>query len=536
MMAKKAHSLSAARASGLEGVERTGHGSTVRRFLPIERLQVRPLLIVLAALLTAALGACLGGSSGAPHYSQEIDLQLRTLIVQQGLTGRPELIVAEEGRSIPTVDDPLVVLGKHLFFSKSLGGDFTSSCASCHHPLLAGGDALTLPIGVEAADPELLGPGRVQDVGAVGYDGGPNVPRNSPTTFNIVLYKQSLFWDGRVQRHSDGGIFTPDSLGPTASDPNAGPTLAAAQARFPVTSSEEMKSFTFEFGSPRSTVRDHLGARIGRYGVGAGEIPDDWLPLFREAFGAPTGSAVELIHYDTIALALAAYQESQFFAYNPWNRYVLGDLSALTAQQKRGALLFFRAPTYGGAGCSSCHAGDFFTDEDFHILAMPQVGRGKGDLNGSGAPTQDWGRARVTGATEDRFKFRTPSLLNVALSAPYGHSGAYNDLVDVLRHHLDPVAMNAIYNWTQTDPGTQVFDMIENTQEATTALLDARAAGQSRLPQNLDLSNDELAELLAFLAALTDPRLHAPAFLEPWIARNGAGFSDSQLLDAHFSD
>jgi len=496
---------------------------------------VRLLFTLSAALLAVVLGACLGGSSGAKDHSQEVDLQLRALILQLGLTGRPEQIVEDDGRTIPEVDDPLVVLGKHLFFSKSLGGDFTSSCASCHHPLLGGADALTLPVGVEAVDPDLLGPGRVQLSTAIGYDGGPNVPRNSPTTFNIVLYKQSLFWDGRVQRHSDGGIFTPDSAGPTASDPNAGPTLTAAQARFPVTSEDEMKSHSFESGSTRAVLRGHLGARIGRYGMGAGEIPDDWLPLFRAAFATPLGTAQELIHYDTIALALAAYQESQFFAANAWSRFAIGIPGALTAQQKRGALLFLRDPAYGGAGCISCHSGDFFTDEEFHILAFPQIGRGKGDLNGQGSPTQDWGRARVTGAPSDRFKFRTPTLLNVELTAPYGHSGAYDSLADAVRHHLDPVGMNAIYNWTQADPGTQVFDLIQNTQEATQALLSARAAGASRLPQGVSLTNAELSDLLAFLQALTDPRLRDPAFLEPWIARNGAEFSDSQLLDARFS-
>lgn len=476
------------------------------------------------------------GSTGGTPDAASIDFQLQLLAVQQGLTGRPELIVAEDGRTIPAVDDPLVELGKHLFFSKSLGGDFSSSCASCHHPLLAGGDAMTLPIGVEAVDPDLLGPGRTQLAGAVGFDGGPNVPRNSPTTFNIVLYKQSLFWDGRVQRHGDGGIFTPDAAGPTASDPNAGPTLAAAQARFPVTSNDEMKSHTFESGGTNAALRDHLGARIGRYGIGIGEIPEDWLPMFRAAFDDPSGTAQELIHYDNIAIALGAYQESQCFVFNPWNRYVMGDKDALTMQQKRGALLFFRAPAKGGAGCSSCHAGDFFTDEDFHILAIPQLGRGKGDLNGLGSPTQDWGRARVTGAAEDRFKFRTPSMLNVEFTAPYGHSGAYASLEDVVRHHLDPVGMNAIYDWAQTDPGTQVDDWLLNTQEATTALLNARAAGDSLLPAELSLSDGEVADLLAFLGALSDPRLRAPAFLETWIARNGPGFSDSHLLDAHFNN
>lgn len=505
--------------------------------LPISAMRfprMRLIVALLAAAAAAAWTGCLGGSSGAGPHPAETDIQLRALILQHGLTGQLERLVIEDGRSIPSVDDPLVVLGKHLFFTKSLGGDFTASCVSCHHPLLAGADALTLPIGVEALNPNLLGPGRVQSPTANGYDAGPNVPRNSPTTFNIALYRERMFWDGRVQIFSDGGIFTPDSPGPTSSDPNAGPTLTAAQARFPVTSEEEMRSSSFENGQPRSQVRLHLGARLGRYGIGAGEIVENWLPLFREAFNSPLGTAAELIHYDTIALALAAYQESQFFVENPWNRYVTGDLRAINAQQKRGALLFFREPAYGGASCASCHAGDHFTDEDFHILAIPQLGRGKGDLNGLGAPTQDWGRARVTGAVEDRFKFRTPSLLNIELTAPYGHSGAYNALADVVRHHLDPEGMNAIYYWPQTDPGTQVYDLLVNTAEATQALVDARAAGRSLLPQDVSLSGPELADLLAFLTTLTDPRLKNPDFLEPWIARDGPEFSDCHLLDAVF--
>lgn len=496
---------------------------------------MRPPLLALT-FGCAALAACLGSSSGSHAWSSATDQQLLALIRQQGFTGRPEELVLRDGGTIPEIGDPLVELGKQLFFTRSLGGQFDVACASCHHPLLGGGDALTLPIGVDAVDPELLGPGRVQKAAAIGYDGGPNVPRNSPTTFNSVLYRERMFWDGRVQRHADGGIFTPDSSGPTVSDPLAGPSLLAAQARFPVTSEEEMRGFGFEPGESNDVVRAHLGARVGRYGVGAGEIGEDWLPLFRAAFLSPFGSAEDLIHYDTIALAIAAYEASQWFVDNPWNRYVLGDTAALTAQQKRGALLFLRDPAYGGAGCSSCHAGDAFTDEAFHILAMPQLGRGKGDLNGAGAPTQDWGRARVTGAVEDRFAYRTPSLLNVAVTAPYGHDGAYDTLADLIRHHLDPVGMGAIYDWQQTDPGTQVFDLLINTQEATQALLDARAAGRSALPVGVQLSGQELADLLAFLDALTDPRVTDPAALEPWIARDGPEFSDSRRLDARFAD
>ncbi|MDJ0919320.1 MAG: cytochrome c peroxidase, partial [Woeseiaceae bacterium] len=63
------------------------------------------------------------------------------MIAAQGLTGDPTT-----GRDLPSINDPLAQLGKLLFFSKSLSGDFDTACASCHHPALGGGDGLALPV------------------------------------------------------------------------------------------------------------------------------------------------------------------------------------------------------------------------------------------------------------------------------------------------------------------------------------------------------------------------------------------------------
>ena len=87
---------------------------------------------------------------------------------------------------------------------------------------------------------------------------------------------------------------------------------------------------------------------------------------------------------------------------------------------KSGAL-FFKAK--GGADCASCHSGDFFTDENYYVLAVPQVGRGKADNNGGGDNNDDWGRAHVTGIETDKYAYRVPTLLNVEMTGPYGHVG-----------------------------------------------------------------------------------------------------------------
>ena len=137
-------------------------------------------------------------------------LRVRSVATVLGLTGDPTT-----DRILPDINDPKAQLGKKLFFTKGLGGDEDTACVSCHHPVLRGGDGLSLPIGVGAIEPDLLGPGRLHP------SGGPTVPRNAPTTFNTGLIDQTMFLDGRVEsigktvglNGNDGlGIVTPDSV------------------------------------------------------------------------------------------------------------------------------------------------------------------------------------------------------------------------------------------------------------------------------------------------------------------------------------
>ena len=93
------------------------------------------------------------------HYRHKLKLnkQLKRIIRSNDLTGDPML-----NRMVPDIDSPKAQLGMDLFFSKTLGGEFDSACVACHHPVLGGGDNLSLPIGVEADEPDLLGPGRTK--------------------------------------------------------------------------------------------------------------------------------------------------------------------------------------------------------------------------------------------------------------------------------------------------------------------------------------------------------------------------------------
>ncbi len=462
-------------------------------------------------------------AAAAPVAPAALDAALASLIAEHGLTGDPSA-----GRNLPSIDEPLAQLGMKLFFTKALSGDMDVACATCHHPLLGGGDSLPLSIGVGALEPDRLGPGRAHVSSEF------NVPRNAPTTFNIGLWDQVLFWDGRVeslgktpgQNGADGqGIRTPDTAF-GAADRLAGDNLVTAQSRFPLTSREEMRGKVFEAHRPNAFVRSHLCQRLGDFGVGQGELlAADWLAEFQAAFDSQL-PAEALITDATMSAALAAYQRSQVFVDTPWRAYVQGDQDAMDEAAKRGALLFYRSVEQGGAGCAACHSGDFFTDEQFYTLAVPQVGPGKGD---GPFNDDDYGRFRATGRPEDLYAFRTPTLLNVAVTAPYGHDGAYATLEDIVRHHLDPAAALAAFDPAQLDPAVRTSHWVANTQRALAKLTQDRRAGRLPLPE-VRLTDAQVADLVSFLHALTDPCVLDPACLAPWIPKADDGDPDGLRL------
>jgi cytochrome c peroxidase len=485
-------------------------------------------------ILFVLLGFSLAFNSGCTDFigdSSELDKQLRDIIEYNNLTGDPA-----QNRELPSISSPRAQLGMQLFFSKALGGDRDSACVSCHHPALAGGDNLSLSIGTEAVNPDLLGPGRMHSVNGTNYDGGPTVPRNAPSTFNVGMWDRGLFHDSRVEsldRTPDANgqgdrIRTPDvPLGTV--DANAGLNLAAAQARFPVTSAEEMRGFSFEVGNSNDAVRSHLTARL-RNQYPAELANGTWLEAFRIGFGQPLAGAAELITFANIVAAIGEYERSQVFVNNPWKQYVEGEDNALTEQQKKGALLFFRPYQDGGANCAGCHSGDFFTDEKFHNIAMPQVGRGKGNNNGS-TTSADFGRFRETRDPNDLYAFRTPTLLNVEVTGPWGHDGVYTTLEGVVRHHLNPAQAILNYDLSQLDNGVQTDDWGTNTLLALQALQQRRDNGFFAI-QDVLLTDQEIADLVEFLKALTDPCVKDRDCISPWIPDDSVPDPDNMRVNA----
>lgn len=379
-----------------------------------------------------------------------------------------------------------VELGRLLFYDKILSGNLNISCASCHHALTGTGDGLSLPTGEGGR-----GLGVTRNTGTGSDSVVERVPRNSPALYNLGARQfRRMFHDGRVEvsrNHANG------FNSPAGSDLPAGlDNVLAVQAMFPVTSATEMAGQTGE--NPQAD---------------AGDMPSVWaiveeklnanpayVELFTAAFPDQVAAAGD-IRYVHAANAISAYEAQVFrFDNSPFDQYLRGDHLVLTARQKRGMKLF-----YGKAGCAGCHSGALQTDHEFHAIAMPQVGPGKGD---GLAGREDFGRERVTGQARDRFRFRTPSLRNLPLTAPYGHAGTYASVESVVRHHLNPTESLYDYDLEQLLlPSRADLDdtdrlVAENSQAV------AAIAGANELSA-MQLKEEELRELLAFLGALVDP-------------------------------
>ena len=477
-------------------------------------------ILICLSLQACGLGADSNDSvdtdNSADIFAQELDVQLYKIVADHELTGDPA-----NDRNLPTIDSPRAKLGKKLFFAKSLSGNMDVSCATCHHPLLGGGDALSLSVGVDAELPDLLGPGRQHLVDAPGFDGGPTVPRNSPSTFNSGLWDSVLFWDGRIESlgktHLAGGddgmgISTPDSKHGTT-DVNAVGSLLSAQAAFPVTSKEEMLGFSQKDELNNKEIRKKLAYRLSGIGEESIELPGShWLYHFQLAFNS-VQSEEELITFANIKLAIAEYEKSQVFTNTPWKHYVEGDVNAISVEAKQGAILFFDSVKDGGANCASCHRGDFFTDEGFHSIGAVQIGRGKG--NGAEGDS-DFGRANITGNKDDKFAFRTPTLMNVEVTGPWGHSGAFTSIESVIKCHLDPFGELDNFDFNTLDSSIQQKNSIPNTQEALDYMSSQRERGKSVI-QPVALNEEQVGQLVEFLKTLTDPCVKDSECLSPWI-------------------
>jgi cytochrome c peroxidase len=300
----------------------------------------------------------------------------------------------------PHVRNELSRLGQALAFDPILSGNKNISCMTCHLPAFATGDGKSLSVGAGGTG---FGPNRAPPNGVF-------IPRNAPPLFNMAAMKH-LFWDGRIQLDTHGKVLTPAGTQVTASMQRVfefGPISAIGM--FPVTNRLEMRG---QSGNELAAIDDANNPAIWSAIMRRlGQIPE-YRQLFRDAYPDTRFEDLTFAHASN---AIGGFIVDRLtFDNTPWDRFLAGNNRALSKEQLAGAQTFLTLK------CSLCHNGSTFSDEQFHDVAVAQIGPGEGD--GAGAH-DDFGRMRVTNDPADRYRFRTTPLRNVELTAPYGHDGA----------------------------------------------------------------------------------------------------------------
>jgi cytochrome c peroxidase len=245
--------------------------------------------------------------------------------------------------------------------------------------------------------------GRPVAVGVRGQMG----TRSAPSLVNRV-YGQAQFWDGRAR-----------SLEEQASDP--------------ITNPREL-----------DLSLDEAVDRLARSRA------------YRDRFRAVFGRAV---NREDLARALASYVRSILSGDSPFDRYVNGDVAALSDEAKRGLQVF-----RGKANCTACHVGPLLSDEQFHntgVAWRPSTGSTQSAF-------QDVGRFAVTGRDADRGAFKTPTLREVARTAPYMHDGSLATLDDVIDYYNRGGNPNAY-----RDPALRPLALTADEKRALIAFLES---------------------------------------------------------------
>lgn len=264
-------------------------------------------------------------------------------------------------------------LGRLLFFDPVLSATGDVACGTCHIPELAYTDGLPLAIGVGGTG---LGPDRVAGVEF------PHAGRNAPSLLNVAF---------------NGLVGTGEGF-----DPNASPMFwdhrtsgLEAQVLQPIASAAEMRGSA----APEHEALPQAIARLTAI--------EEYVELFEQAFG-PGG-----IDEQRLAHALATYVRSLVVRDSPFDRFLRGDESALSAQQQLG-FEFFQS-----ASCNNCHSGPMLSDWSLRTLGVgPHPDLLEHDEGAGG------------------FRFRSVSLRNVELTAPYMHNGTLQTLEEVVDYYL----------------------------------------------------------------------------------------------------
>ena len=344
------------------------------------------------------------------------DVGLRAAGTQQGPV--PPLDVPPAAPLGNPLTASKATLGKILFWDEQMSSTLTVSCGTCHRSGAGGSDPRTIVNNAASTNPgfdntyntadDIFGsPGVPLNNVAGLYEWEPNyglrdqvTGRKSPSYINAV-YGLFLFWDGRANGTFRDPITNNILL-------NGGAALES-QAVGPPISDDEMahtgRNWTQAAAQIATAKPLQLSANVPlplATWIGGRTYPE----LFEEAFGTPEVTPAR------IAMAMASFERTLFSDRAPIDQVNAG-IAQLTAQEQRGRNVF------GSVSCGVCHVGQMLADNQFHNIGVRP-------------PMEDRGRFDVTNDMQNIAEFRTPSLRNVELRAPYMHNGRFATLEEVV--------------------------------------------------------------------------------------------------------
>ena len=300
----------------------------------------------------------------------------------------------------PTPDAASVELGRLLFWDPILSGDQDTACATCHLPEFGYADGRARSIGTGGVG---TGPGRV--AGPIGA-----VARNAQSVLNTV-------WNGI----NEFGVFNQDTA-PMFWD--ARTTSLASQALEPIRAREEMRGDNFTEAQIDDVVVERL-VSIAEYQA-----------LFQQAYGGNNPVTLQ-----NTARALADFQSTLIANNSPYDQYLRGNTNALNNAQLNGMSEFAEH------GCADCHSGPMFSDFDTHVLGVAEA---------QGLTETDIGSGN--------FAFRTPSLRQLAFTAPYFHGGQESSVVDAVDFYDNNNSDNPNVANNQLDPDFRDIPNLNNNE------------------------------------------------------------------------
>lgn len=377
-------------------------------------------------------------------------------------------------RLYPNSNRAQVELGKKLFSEKLLSGNKRISCQTCHNP--ATGTSDTFPMSQTENGKGVL-------------------RRNAPHLFNAGLgKKENMFWDGRVHYDFKKKVFTTPEPALNGETPEAElisrvmTSALSAQALFPLVSATEMlgQRGENEIADSKNNLEawEKLTARI--------KAKSEYRTLLESSYPEVDFKKINIGH---LAEAIGAFEREVFQSTeSPFQKYLRGDNDAMTNQQKRGLVIFMNK-------CIQCHRGNELGDNNlFASVAAPQWGERPLVL--------DKGRAEISGRSSQKFFFKTPSLMNIALTAPYMHNGSLQSIREVIEHYNH---LSKSLNGFEASNERRAKIPVEVEIEKSSSTLDdiwisSQSEGNPKISNRLFLSDLEKNYLEIFLKeALTDP-------------------------------